>query len=70
MLNARYRNSESCKPSQKESIAREIKILHIIRCKDKDHVHTELDQGFMYFPCEEFLTFLKELDACMLENAK
>ena len=23
----------------------------------------------MYFPCEEFLTFLKELDAFLLENA-
>ena len=23
----------------------------------------------MYFPCEEFLIFLKELNACVLENA-
>ena len=72
MLHARYRKRESCKLSQKESIAREIKILQAIRCKDKAHVPPELqyrDRGFMYFPCKEFLTFLKELDACVFENA-
>ena len=72
MLHARYRKRESCKLCQKESIIREIKILQVIRCRDKAHVPPELqyrDQGFMYFPCEEFLTFLKELDACVLENA-
>ena len=42
MLHARYRKRESCKPCQKESIAREIKILQAIRCKDKAHVPPEL----------------------------
>ena len=58
---------ESCKPSKKESIAREINILQTIRCKDKARIPPELqyrDRGFMYFPCKEFL---KELGAYVLE---
>ena len=27
------------------------------------------DRGYMHFPCEKFLSFLRELDTCVMENA-
>ena len=62
----------TCKPERKESVKREIKILQCIKCSDKSHIPYELqyqDRGYMYFPSEDFLPFLKEVDACVLENA-
>ena len=63
---------DTCKPERKESVKREIKILQCIKCSDKSHIPYELqyqDRGYMYFPSEDFLPFLKEVDACVLENA-
>ena len=72
MLHSRYEKRVSCKPGKKDSIQREIDVLRCIKCDDKSHIPDELkyrDRGFMYFPCVEFLSFLQELDTCVMENA-
>ena len=72
MLHAQYKKQDTCKLEQKGSFNREIKILQCIKCSDKSHIPYELqyrDRGYMYFPSEGFLEFLKEVDACVLENA-
>ena len=47
-------------------------MLKCIQCTDKSHIPEELkyhDQGYMYFPSKEFLSFLRGLDGCVMENA-
>ena len=72
MLHARYKKRNTCKPSQKGSVNREIAILREIKCTDKSHIPLELqyrDRGYMYFPTQDFVPFLREVDACITENA-
>ena len=72
MLHARYEKRRSCKQDQKETLEKEIKVLKCIQCTDKSHIPEELkyrDRGHMYFPSVEFLSFLRGLDTCVLENA-
>lgn len=72
MLHARYKKRNTCKPSQKGSVNREITILRGIKCTDKSHIPLELqyrDRGYMYFPTQDFIPFLREVDACITENA-
>lgn len=72
MLHARYKKRDMCKPSLKGSLNREIAILRAIKCSDKTHIPPELqyrDRGFMYFPTEEFIGFLRAVDVCVKENA-
>ena len=71
MLHARYKKRDTCKLKQKESVNREIKILNCIKCSDKSQIPYELqyrDRGYMYFPSKDFLDFLKDVDACVIEN--
>ena len=74
MLHARYEKRRSCKQDQKETLEKEIKVLKCIQCysTDKSHIPEELkyrDRGHMYFPSVEFLSFLRGLDTCVMENA-
>ncbi len=53
-------------------LQRGIVVLRAIKCDDKSHIPSELkyrDRGFMYFPCAEFISFLRELDTSVIENA-
>jgi len=50
---------------QKEKVSQEIHILQALNTKNKENVPKYLqyrDKGFMYFPCEELLPFLQEID--------
>lgn len=47
-------------------------MLKCIQCTDKSHILEELknrDRGYMYFPSKDFLSFLRGLDNCVMENA-
>ena len=72
MLHARYSKQQTCKKEHKQSIEQEILVLKCMQCADKSHIPEELkyrDRGCMYFPSEEFLSFLRGLDRCIMENA-
>ena len=50
----------------KEKISQEIHILQSLNTKDKKKVPSYLryrDKGYMYFPCEELIPFLQDVDA-------
>lgn len=68
----RYDKRRSCKQEQKETLELEIQVLKCIQCTDKNHIPEELkyhDRGYIYFPSKEFLSFLRGLDSCVMENA-
>ena len=72
MLHVRYDKRRSCKQEQKETLEQEIQVLKCIQCTDKSHIPEELkyrDRGYMYFPSKDFLSFLRGLDNCVMENA-
>ena len=72
MLHTRYDKRHSCKQEQKEILEQEIQVLKCIQCTDKSHIPEELkyrDRGYMYFPSKDFLSFLRGLDSCVMENA-
>ena len=61
-----------CKQEQREVLDMEIQVLKCIHSTDKSHIPEELkyrDRGFMYFPSQEFLSFLRGVDNCVMENA-
>ena len=68
MLQDRYKamKLEPCK--HKEKISEEIYILQALNTKDKGKVPNYLqyrDKGFMYFPREELVPFLQEVDVAV-----
>ena len=72
MLHARYNKCRVCKQEQREVLDMEIQVLKCIHSTDKSHIPEELkyrDRGFMYFPSQEFLSFLRGVDNCVMENA-
>ena len=72
MLHAQYDKRRTCKQDQREILEQEIRVLKCIQCTDKSHIPEELryrDRGYMYFPSKEFLSFLRGLDSCVMENA-
>ena len=65
MLHGRYKSMKSDQTKQKEKVSQEIHILQALNTKNKEHVPKYLqyrDRGYMYFPCEEVLPFLQEVD--------
>ena len=43
-----------------------------IQCTDKSHVPEELryrDRGHMYYTSKEFISFLRDVDTCVMANA-
>ena len=72
MLHARYNKRQVCKQEQKETLEQEIQVLKCIQCTDKSHISEKLkyrDRGYIYFPSKEFLSFLRGVDTCVMENA-
>jgi len=74
MLHGRYTKIKSCSLNQKEKVSQEITILQQIsvhKKEDKDHVPDYLkyrDEGHMYFPCTELLSFLKAVDTATMKK--
>ena len=65
MLHLRYKAIRTCPNEQKEKISNEIHVLQALNTSDKAMIPQYLkyqDNGFMYFPCDELLPFLKTLD--------
>ena len=72
MLHSRYDKRRTCKEDRKATLNQEIQVLKAIQCTDKSHIPQELkyrDRGFMYFPSDDLLPFLRALDGCIMENA-
>lgn len=65
MLQDRYKAMKLELTKHKENISEEIHILQALNTKDKEKVPKYLqyrDAGFMYFPREELIPFLQEVD--------
>ena len=68
MLHNRYSQMKSCALSLKEKVSLEINVLQklsIHKSEEKSHIPSYLkyrDCGYMYFPCEELMPFLKAVD--------
>lgn len=68
MLHNRYKAMKQELTTQKEKTSEEIHILQALNTKDKEKVPNYLkyrDKGFMYFPREEVMPFLQEVDAAV-----
>lgn len=81
MLHNRYSQIKSCALSLKERVSLEINVLQklsIHKSEEKIHIPSYLkyrDCGYIYFPCEELMPFLKAVDtatakSCMDEKFK
>ena len=65
MLHSRYKAMKLELTKHKENISEEIHMLQALNTKDKEKVPKYLkyqDKGFMYFPSEEVVPFLQEVD--------
>ena len=65
MLHSRYKLIRTCPLERKDAISQEISLLQSINSKGKSHIPNYLqyrDRGFMYFPSEQFLPFLRAVD--------
>ena len=74
MFKQRYKDMRSKKKSSKtkDIISQEIQVLGWIRRVDKSTLPASLayrDQGGMYFPDDDFLPFIRNLDECVRESA-
>ena len=68
MLHTRYKAMKLELTKHKENISEEIHMLQALNIKDKEKIPKYLkyrDKGFMYFPCEEVMPFLQEVDAAV-----
>ena len=68
MLQDRYKAMKLELTKHKEKISEEIHILQALDTKDKEKVPIHLqyrDKGFMYFPHEELIPFLQEVDVAV-----
>ena len=66
MLHNRYKAMKLEHTKQKEKISQEIHILQALNTKDKEKVPSYLrnrHEGYMYFPREELIPFLQDVDA-------
>ena len=72
MLHARYKHIQTCPLERKDIISQEITLLQSINSKRKSHIPEYLqyrDRGYMYFPTECFLPFLRAVDTCVRKYA-
>ncbi len=70
MLHSHYEKRVDCiKPDKKDCIQREMVVLRAIKCDDKSHIPSELKYRDRGFPCAEYISFLRELDTLVMENA-
>ena len=74
MLQSRYTQIKSCTLAQKERVSLELSVLQKLSIHNKEekaHIPSYLkyrDMGYMYFPCEELMPFLKAVDAATVKN--
>ena len=74
MLHNRYSQIKSCGLSLKERVSLEISVLQklsIHKIEEKIHIPSYLkyrDCGYMYFPCEELMPFLKAVDTATTKS--
>ena len=72
MLHARYKHIQTCPLEKKDIISQEITPLHSVNSKSKSYIPEHLqyrDRGYMYFPTESFLPFLRVVDTCVRKYA-
>ena len=73
MFKQRYKDMKSTKSSKiKEKVSQEIQVLEWIRRVDKSTLLASLayrDQGGMYFPDNDFVPFIRNLDESVRESA-
>ena len=65
MLHSRYQLIRTCPLGKKDAVSQEISLLQSVNSKEKSHIPNYLqyrDRGFMYFPGEQFLPFLRAVD--------
>ena len=65
MLHKCYRHMHSCPYGKRGSVVDEITVIKAIECLDKTVIPASLqyrDRGFIYFPDENFLPFIKKVD--------
>ena len=65
MLHSRYKLIRTCPLERKDAVSMEISLLQSVNSKEKSHIPNYLqyrDRGFMYFPSESFLPFLRAVD--------
>ena len=65
MLEKRYRSVHSCPENKRGTIVVEITVLKAMKCLDKSIIPPSLqyrDNGFMYFPDEALIPFIKAVD--------
>ena len=65
MLKKRYRSIHSCPQVKRGIIVTEISVLKAMQCSNKNNIPPSLqyrDNGFMYFPDEDLIPFIKAVD--------
>ena len=65
MLEKRYRSIHSCPENKRGTIVVEITVLKAMECLDKSIIPPSLqyrDNGFIYFPDEALIPFIKAVD--------
>ena len=70
MLHLRYDQIRVCRDDQRDILSQEISILQAINSRDKTNIPDYLkyrDRGYMYFPDQVFICFLRDLDSAIKE---
>ncbi|MCG8626959.1 MAG: hypothetical protein MJE68_33785 [Proteobacteria bacterium] len=72
MLHNRYKSIHTCPMENRSGVVSEITVIKAMQCVDKSVVPASLqyrDRGFMYFPKQEFIPFIRAVDLCVLQVA-
>ena len=70
MLHLRYKTIRTCHQSRRDTISKELDILHTINTKDKSYMPSYLqyrDRGYMYTPHHSFIPFFCDVDNSVKE---
>lgn len=72
MLKNRYKKIHCCPFEKRGDVVSEITVLKAMQCTDKSTIPASLqyrDKGYMYFPCEDVIQFVKAVDLCVRQFA-
>ena len=72
MLHNCYKSIHTCPMEKRSGVVSEITVIKAMQCVDKSVVPASLqyrDRGFMYFPKQEFIPFIRAVDQCVLQVA-
>ena len=70
MLHLRYNQIKVCRDDQRDILSQEISLLQAVNSKNKTNISDYLnyrDRGYMYFPDQVFICFLRDLDSTIKE---